>query len=256
MILFALAAALCSAPQLHAAAWQPAEGKSLIGTRAPQWRGIQWLQGGPLSLAALHGKVVLLRFWLVDCPFCAATAPALKELSEHYGDRGLVVVGIHHPKAEELQDPAVVAKAAHAFGFTFPIGIDNEWQTIRAYGVGTTFQRFTSVSFLIDREGVIRFVHDGGEFHQGGGPKHAQCNAAYEALKEAIEEALGDSRSARSLHHRSSAAALFLATPALRFGALSLAADGGFLIEGALLHLFEHAFLGEFALEHTHRLIQ
>lgn len=52
------------------------------------------------------------------------------------------------------------------------------------------FRRFTSVSFLIDRGGVIRFIHDGGEFHGGGGPEHAACNAAFEALEAAIADAL------------------------------------------------------------------
>jgi len=50
------------------------------------------------------------------------------------------------------------------------------------------------VSFLIDREGIIRFVHDGGEYHQGGGPDHRECNAAYAALEAAIRQALEGER--------------------------------------------------------------
>lgn len=174
--------------------WTPSEGASLIGTRAPDWRGIEWIQGGPLALSDLRGKVVLLRFWLVGCPYCTRSAPALRELSESYKDRGLVVVGLHHPKADALRDPDTVARAARALGFEFPIGLDNEWKSIRAYGVGHIFQRFTSVSFVIDRDGIIRFVHDGGEFHTGGGDEHRDCNAAYDALVETIEESLSQDR--------------------------------------------------------------
>jgi peroxiredoxin len=170
--------------------WEPTEGKSLIGTRAPEWRGVEWLQGGPLTLSSLRGKVVLLRFWLTDCALCAATAPALRDLSKRYRDRGLVVVGIHHPKSEEVRDPEVVAAAAKALGFGFPIGMDDEWQTVSASGVGTTFKRFTSVSFLIDQQGIIRFVHDGGEFHAGGGAGHEACNAAFDSLLAEIEQLL------------------------------------------------------------------
>src|SRR5262245_41689634 len=51
-----------------------AEGADLIGTTAPTWRGLQWLQGGPLSLEQLRGKVVLIRFWTAGCPLCTHTA--------------------------------------------------------------------------------------------------------------------------------------------------------------------------------------
>ena len=75
-------------------------------------------------------------------------------------------------------------------GFDFPIAMDNGWRTIRAYGVGSELKRFTSVSFLIDQQGIIRFVHDGGEFHLGGGDEHKECQAAYFALKREIEKLL------------------------------------------------------------------
>jgi peroxiredoxin len=186
-------AMLCSALLISPAfsAWQPGEGRELLGTAAPDWKGIRWIQGGPLTLAELRGKVVLLRFWLTDCPYCVRTAPALEELWSKYRDQGLMVVGLHHPKSEAARDPEKVARAARDLGFDFPIGQDDRWTTIRSYGVGSHFQKFTSVSFLIDREGIIRFVHDGGEYHLGGGPDHLQCNAAYEALDAAIREALG-----------------------------------------------------------------
>ena len=100
------------------------------------------------------------------------------------------MVGLHHPKSEEALDPARVARAARGLGLDFPIGQDVEWTTVRAYGVGSHFERFTSVSFLIDRQGIIRFVHDGGEYHRGGGPDHRNCNAAYEALDAAIRKSL------------------------------------------------------------------
>lgn len=170
--------------------WKPQEGGDLLGTPAPEWSGIDWLQGGPLSVAGLRGKVVLLRFWLIDCPYCERSAPALQELWERYRDHGLVVVGLHHPKSEAARDPSTVARAARSLGFDFPIGIDDGWATVRAYGVGTRFTLYTSVSFVIDRRGIIRFVHDGGEFHAGGGPDHRPCNAAYESLRGAIEKAL------------------------------------------------------------------
>ena len=181
---------LLSLPAGEAAPWEPHEGRSLLGTRAPEWHDIAWIQGGPLSLDSLKGKVILLRFWMGDCPYCIRSAPALLSLERRFGNRGLVVVGLHHPKSEKARDLGWVADKAEELGFDFPVGQDDRWATIRAYGVGTLFRRFTSVSFLIDRKGIIRFVHDGGEFHSGGGPGHEECNRAYEALQAAIETAL------------------------------------------------------------------
>ncbi len=68
------------------------EGAELIGTDAPDWEGLVWLEREPRRLADLRGKVVLLRWWTDTCPFCARSAPALVELHERYADRGLVVV--------------------------------------------------------------------------------------------------------------------------------------------------------------------
>jgi peroxiredoxin len=178
--------------------WEPQEGRGWIGRSAPEWRGIEWLQGGPLRLQDLSGRVVLLRFWLTDCPYCRRSSEALRAWSARYGREGLVVVGIHHPKSEEARDRAVVAAGARALGFEFPIGIDDAWTTARAYGVGTDFTRFTSVSFLIGRDGVVRFVHDGGEYHKGGGPGHEECAAARDALEAAIEDALRERPAAAS----------------------------------------------------------
>lgn len=94
------AAGLANATAEDADRWRPEEGRELIGTPAPEWRNLDWLQGGPLTLEDLRGRVVLVRFWLVGCPYCRTSAPALVGLHEKYGDRGLTVVGIHHPKSE------------------------------------------------------------------------------------------------------------------------------------------------------------
>jgi hypothetical protein len=47
------------------------------------------------------------------------------------------------------------------------------------------------VSFLIDREGIIRWVHGGGEYHPSDDPKHKACVLEYQGLEQALNEALG-----------------------------------------------------------------
>lgn len=173
-----------------AVAWAPEEGGELVGRPAPELDGLTWLDQGPLTLEALRGKVVLLRFWTDGCPYCQASAPTLEALWREHRDEGLVVVGIHHPKSDASHDPAIVRAAARELGLTFPIATDPDWKTVGAYGVGTTFQKFTSVSFLVDAGGTIRFVHDGGEYHAGGGAGHEACVAADRALRRAVGELL------------------------------------------------------------------
>ncbi|MCZ6670014.1 MAG: thioredoxin, partial [Acidobacteria bacterium] len=59
-------------------------GDDLIGTVAPPFDLEHWLNSDPLEIAALRGKVVLVRWWTDTCPFCAATAPVLRELDRSY----------------------------------------------------------------------------------------------------------------------------------------------------------------------------
>ncbi len=75
-----------------------AEGEELLGRRAPEWNAVDWLQSEPLRLADLRGRVVLIRWWTDTCPMCARSAPALNEFHDLYAKRGLVVIGMYHPK--------------------------------------------------------------------------------------------------------------------------------------------------------------
>lgn len=110
----------------------------------------------------LRGKVVLIRFWLARCSYCENSAAALNDLYKRYGNSGLVVIGIHHPKSEDVKDRAVVRDAAARLGFRFPIAIDNDWSTINRFWLGGKKRSFTSASILIDKRGFVRWVHEGG----------------------------------------------------------------------------------------------
>ena len=102
MVLIGLSAALPFAADTSGtpAEWTPREGKELLGTPAPAWNPKKlWLNSKPLSLEDLRGKVVLVRFWLVECPLCERTAPALNNLYKKYRKRGLEIIGFHHPKS-------------------------------------------------------------------------------------------------------------------------------------------------------------
>jgi thiol-disulfide isomerase/thioredoxin len=52
------------------------------------------LDGRPVRLADLRGKLVWLNFWATWCPPCQAETPVLRDLDETFRDRGLVIIAV------------------------------------------------------------------------------------------------------------------------------------------------------------------
>jgi thiol-disulfide isomerase/thioredoxin len=163
----------------------PAEEDSLIGSKPPEWEVTNWVNSKPLQLSDLRGKVILIRWWTApNCPYCRASAPALNEFYEKYAARGLEVLGFYHHKSTFPLDAKMVKKYAGVFGFKFPIATDVGWKTLHRWWLDNGTRQFTSVSFLIDRKGVIRYIHPGGEYVAG--------DPDYSSLKENIEMILSE----------------------------------------------------------------
>lgn len=143
------------------------EGSELIGKPAPGWELETWFNSRPLALADLRGKVVLVRWFMSpDCPLCSATAPSLNLLDERYRERGLVVLGFYHHKDKVPLTPELVKGYLEHYKFRFPVAIDPDWKTLDRWWLDVE-RGYTSVSFLIDRQGVIRFIHPGGKYAPG-----------------------------------------------------------------------------------------
>jgi len=154
-----------------------------IGTQATEWKLTDWINSKPLTLKDQRGKVVLVRWWTGDgCPFCAATAPALKEFHASYSSKGLVVVGVYHHKGTGPLNTETVKQCVQDFGFQFPVAVDPDWQTLKRWWLTGSERKWTSVTFLIDRKGVIRHIHPGGSYVQG--------DKAYQTMQGKIEELL------------------------------------------------------------------
>jgi len=179
-----LIAALAGCHRSQASPASP-DGAELIGTPAPPWEASDWIGSPPLTLESLRGKVVLVRWFMsTDCPYCTASAPALRQLDAEYRDRGLVVIGMYHHKNPEPLDIEKVRGWTNDFGFKFPVAVDRDWRTLNRWWLNAGRRDFTSVSFLIDRRGTIRHIHPGGTMAPGAPDFAAMRTKVEELLRE------------------------------------------------------------------------
>jgi peroxiredoxin len=170
-------------------------GEDRLGVAAPRLELQHWLHSPPLKMEALRGKVVLIRWWTEGCPFCAATAPSLRELDRKYSHRGLQVIGIFHPKPAGDWNVTPMQKASARLGLNFPLALDGDWTALRRWWPDLEKRGWTSVSFVVDKAGIIRYVHPGGEFHErraGDDSEHAQCEREYGEIDRVIQRLLGE----------------------------------------------------------------
>jgi cytochrome c biogenesis protein CcmG/thiol:disulfide interchange protein DsbE len=134
----------------------PGEGPSagLVGDQAPNFT-VQTIagSGAALSLRELRGTVVLVDFWATYCAPCKRSLPKLDALRAKYAGRGLHVVGISE---DEPDDRDKIAEFASAHGARFAIAWDEDKSIARHYKPETM-----PSTFVIDRKGIVRFVHVG-----------------------------------------------------------------------------------------------
>ena len=141
--------------------------------QAPELTGItSWLNSDPLTLRELRGKVVLIDFWTYSCINCQRTLPYVTRWAADYADDGLVVIGVHSPEFAFEHVERNVADNAARLGVRYPIALDNDFATWRAYT-----QRYWPAHYLIDATGTVRQVHYG--------------EGAYDETESLVRELLG-----------------------------------------------------------------
>ena len=116
------------------------------------FEGVAWADGAP----DLKGKVAVVRWWTSGCSLCETSAPVLTKLSAK-----APVVAIFHPKPPKDVAPAAAKDAAKAIGMPGAVGVDRDWKVLERWKAGTRYA-FTSLTFLVDRTGAVRYVHPGG----------------------------------------------------------------------------------------------
>jgi thiol-disulfide isomerase/thioredoxin len=125
--------------------------------QVPDFAGIhQWINSPPLSMTSLRGKVVLIDFWAYSCINCLRAAPHVEHLYKAYGNKGLVVIGVHTPEYDFEKIPANVEAAVQRLGITYPVAMDNDDATWKAW-----HNQYWPAEYVIDQNGKLIVFHYG-----------------------------------------------------------------------------------------------
>jgi thiol-disulfide isomerase/thioredoxin len=116
---------------------------------APDFK-LTTLDGKPLALAALQGKVVLLNFWATWCGPCRAEIPDLVALQERYKDR-LQIIGLNVDDEE-----ADIKQYVQETGINYPVAMTSNEVRIQFGGIPAL-----PTSFVLDTEGRVVQKHVG-----------------------------------------------------------------------------------------------
>jgi thiol-disulfide isomerase/thioredoxin len=116
-------------PPVRLASLNQEEGPSLSG-------GVGWINSGPITLAELRGKIVLLDFWTFCCINCHHVLPDLAKLEEKYRDE-LVVIGVHTAKFAAEQDTENIRRKVREYRIKHPVVNDAHQVIWRRFGVNS-----------------------------------------------------------------------------------------------------------------------
>ena len=109
----------------------------------------------PVHFHEYEGKVLYVDFWASWCVSCMQSFPFLNQLTHEFGDKGLHIVGVN---LDEKIDDTLAFLAHHPSQFT--IANHGSEQCAKSFDV-----QAMPTSYLIDKHGVIRHIHQG--FREG-----------------------------------------------------------------------------------------
>jgi thiol-disulfide isomerase/thioredoxin len=121
------------------------------GDTAPRFSAPSLDRASVVDLDDFSGKVVLLDFWASWCAPCLKSLPKLEELRREFSGSDFRVVAVN---LDEEPESALRFLSKNPVGY--PSATDPAGRIPERFELGTM-----PTSYLIDREGVIRYVHEG-----------------------------------------------------------------------------------------------
>jgi thiol-disulfide isomerase/thioredoxin len=96
-------------------------------------------------------KVVMVDFWASWCEPCKQSFPVMEDLHQRYGKDGLVIIAVNVDENRGDMEAFLKKNAV-----TFAVLRDANQKLVERTGVATM-----PTSFLVDKEGKVRFMHNG-----------------------------------------------------------------------------------------------
>ena len=129
------------------------------------------LQGsGRVALDDHRGKVIFLDFWASWCPPCLESLPQIERLRNSFPEGEFQVVAVNVDG-----DPDKARKFLKRHPVSYPSASDPKGLLPKRYALQTM-----PTSFLIDRSGIVRYVHTG--FTRG------DLNLLHGRIKQLLEQ--------------------------------------------------------------------
>lgn len=157
IVVFALVAGLSLLPacgkkeQPPVAATPPPHAVAVKGGQAPDFT-LPDLDGKPVSLSSLKGKVVLVNFWATWCPPCKEEIPSMEKLWQRFGKDGLVILAVSVDKISDEE----LKKFVQERKMTFTVLRDNSGGKLGQVAEGLYGTTGVPETFIVDRNGIIQ----------------------------------------------------------------------------------------------------
>ncbi len=147
-----------------------------IGDQIPDFKS-STLHGGSIALSDFRDQqVVVLDFWATWCTPCVKGMPALQEMHEEFGGRGVKVLAVNVG-----EDAETVQEFIDREGYSFDVVMDPFDDISDAFGVGGIPQLF-----IVDKSGHLQFSKVGGAVSSA--QAKAQANKLGALLEKLLQE--------------------------------------------------------------------
>ncbi len=121
------------------------------GDFAPDFSAPRLDKSGQVKLSGYRGKVVYLDFWASWCGPCLVSLPLLEEMRKKFPADEFQIVAVNLDT-----EPAKAKRFLKKRPVGYPSATDPAGKLPEMFGVETM-----PTSYLIDRNGVVRYVHAG-----------------------------------------------------------------------------------------------
>jgi len=171
----------------------------LLGQQVPRKVGdlaIQVAGGKPLSVAAYHGKPLVLAFILTTCPHCQHAVELLTNIQPAYAPRGLEMLASAIDQNAAMAVPLFV-RYMHP---PFPVGWNDSNVALDFAGYSPVRLPHMPILLFIDRQGTVRQQHEGSETDYFGDQEEQNLRKSIDALLGPAKPAPGKAAAVKKTH--------------------------------------------------------